>query len=497
MTLLAPYWLFAASAILVPIAIHLWNKRQGKTVKVGSLRWLEASASKQWSRIRLTDVGLLLLRCLILLLLVFALADPVIENHPTGKAKGSKAVYISPGLLHSKALTTIKPTVDNLLLRGYSLHAFEPAFSTISKEHWAQLSTTPTDSVVGNGNHWALLPALAERYPLNQDSVWLFTSDQQRHYKGEPAPLQENITWVPIALEDSLVWIYKAYAAGADSVQLIVGKSSRQGTSYSRHSLSRRTGRRNIDGLQIQLLDQNDSLWIYDSKQEQQKVLVQEQPSRISIFADKAQQSEVRYLSAAIAAISNHTGVPLKTTEAPADSTTKWLFWFSDAALPDSLLELVEQGISVWVQPGSEPSPTKARFVAAGNALRLHQVSLQEANYDKVVWAATNGEPLLTSQLSGKGRIYHFRSGFSPKWSNLGQSAQLPELLLPLLLPQTEMTKYDARAMPESLLKPTLKKALPVSMHEEQQTKLLPWLVLAAFLFFILERIIAGKRVKI
>ena len=77
MSFLAPFWLFAASAILIPIAIHLWNKRQGKTVKVGSLRWLEASASNRWSSIRLSNFWLLVLRCLILILLAVALAQPV------------------------------------------------------------------------------------------------------------------------------------------------------------------------------------------------------------------------------------------------------------------------------------------------------------------------------------------------------------------------------------------------------------------------------------
>jgi hypothetical protein len=111
-----------------------------------------------------------------------------------------------------------------------------------------------------------------------------------------------------------------------------------------------------------------------------------------------------------------------------------------------------------------------------------------------MLWQTTAGEALLTVQPLGIGRVYHFRSGFGPAWSQLGQSAQLPELLMPLLLPQRPASHYDARALDESQLKPSVYPVRAQDRAERQHYSLIPWLVLLAFLLFVAERLITSKR---
>ena len=73
---LAPIWFLSAAAVAIPILIHLWNNRKGKTLLVGSTAFFEKAAEeKSWQR-KLTDPLLLLLRCLLLLLLSALLAQP-------------------------------------------------------------------------------------------------------------------------------------------------------------------------------------------------------------------------------------------------------------------------------------------------------------------------------------------------------------------------------------------------------------------------------------
>lgn len=496
MTLLAPSWLLAAMAILIPIAIHLWNKRQGKTVKVGSIRWLEASSSKQWSRIRLTDIWLLFLRCLILIILAVALAKPVLEKY-TVTQPGEKAVFISPELLYSEAVASLKATIDPLLLRGYTLYIFTPTFTSLSQEQWVQLSFNPIDSVVESGNYWGLLPALAQKYPMPQDSIWLFTSDQQRHFQGKPAPLQSNITWIPVTLQKTTNWLQAAYATATDSISIITGQSSPAGTSYTRQQLARTNAPKKIGNLEVRLLQQNDTLWAYWEEQLLQKVMVQQSPMHVSLITSRAQQPEARYIQAAVTAISAYTGIPIVVSKGMVADTTDWLFWLSADPVPDSIMLSVQQGMQLWVQPGANPTTTTASLVSAGHPIRLHQVSDSSTIQEQVIWSASNGEALLTSEQTGSGNLYYFRSGFSPAWSRLGQSEQLPDLLASILLPEVQQTKYDARVLPDELLKPTIKEVNPDPVQEEQNYNLFPWLVLLAALLFLLERYIAGSRVKV
>ncbi|WP_299818002.1 BatA domain-containing protein [uncultured Pontibacter sp.] len=498
MSFLAPYFLVAASAILIPIAIHLWNKRQGKTVKVGSLRWLEASASNRWSSVKLSNFWLLVLRCLILILLAVALAQPVFE-HQAQKNKGTKAIVVGEELLYTSALKPIKPTIDSLLMRGYTLHTYTPNLEQVPQEEWQQIGNRTQDSIVtGKYNYWSLLPALAAKYKLPQDSVLLFTSDQQQYFAGSrPEMLPQHIQWIPVATDKSITWLQAAIQSTPDSLLLILGHSSREGTSYSKYETALSARSINLAGnQQLQLQHQQDTLLATISGNSS-KVKVQTKPLQIAILADEAQQAEVPYLKAALQAISNYTGLPVQVK---ADTTgANWVFWLrDDEPMPQSINQQVKQGLQVWMQQNQKPQTIKTSLTGTGGtSIKVHQLSHSLPPKQTEVWTTANGEPLLYSKTVGQGKIYTFRSRFAPDWSELGQSAQLPELLLPLLLPQPQAS-HDYRAVDEHQLVPSARvQAAPVNSEKTAQTPLLKWFVLAAFVLFLIERIIANRRSKV
>ncbi|MBC5993966.1 BatA domain-containing protein [Pontibacter cellulosilyticus] len=497
MILTAPYLLFAASAILIPIAIHLWNKRQGKTVKVGSLRWLEASASNRWSSIKLNNFWLLALRCLIFILLAVALAQPVLE-HQAQKQKGAKAIVVGEELLYTSALKPIKPTIDSLLQRGYTLHRYTPNLEQVQQEEWQQISNRTQDSIVTSKyNYWSLLPALAEKYKLPQDSVWLFTSDQQQYFEGtRPETMPQHIRWIPVATDKSINWLQAAIQTTPDSLLLILGHSSREGTTYSKYKTTTSAQSINLPGnQQLQLRRQQDTLQATISGNSS-NVQVQTEPLQVAILSEEAQQAEVRYIKAAIQAISSYTGLPIqvKADTAKAD----WIFWLRDEQVPTSINQQIKKGMQVWVQQGQNPQPLNTNLKGTGGtAIKVHQLSQPQPQQQNLVWTAANAEALLYYQTIGRGKVYTFRSAFSPTWSELGQSAQLPELLLPLLLPQPQATN-DYRAIDEHQLLPVNQvKAASASTDKTTQTPLLKWFVLAAFVLFLIERIIANRRSKV
>jgi hypothetical protein len=71
------FWL-GAIAVSVPIVIHLLNKRQFEKVTWAAMRFLKISVEQNQRRIKIEDMLLLALRCLMLLLLGMALARPTL-----------------------------------------------------------------------------------------------------------------------------------------------------------------------------------------------------------------------------------------------------------------------------------------------------------------------------------------------------------------------------------------------------------------------------------
>src|ERR1700734_3120676 len=94
--LLQPIWLGAMAVISVPVAVHLWNDRRGKVLRIGSVALLSGVTKRlAWSR-RITQWWLLLLRCLLLLALAFLLGGPY-WTRPAPEGKGWVLVEGSGG----------------------------------------------------------------------------------------------------------------------------------------------------------------------------------------------------------------------------------------------------------------------------------------------------------------------------------------------------------------------------------------------------------------
>ncbi|MEZ6057879.1 MAG: VWA domain-containing protein [Planctomycetaceae bacterium] len=80
MTLLNAAALFAAAAVIVPILIHLQKRRKSKVVDWPAMQFLQRTVTIRRRGLTLENLLLLLLRCLLVLLFVFAMARPAIES---------------------------------------------------------------------------------------------------------------------------------------------------------------------------------------------------------------------------------------------------------------------------------------------------------------------------------------------------------------------------------------------------------------------------------
>ena len=79
MTFLNSILLFGTAAAAIPIIIHILNRRRARVVDWGAMMFLAESVASRNRRILIEDIILMLLRCLLLAALAFALARPFLR----------------------------------------------------------------------------------------------------------------------------------------------------------------------------------------------------------------------------------------------------------------------------------------------------------------------------------------------------------------------------------------------------------------------------------
>ena len=200
--LLQPIWLAAMAAISVPVAVHLWNDRRGKVLRIGSVALLSGVTKRlAWSR-RIAQWWLLLLRCLLLLALAFLLAGPFWAR-PAPGGKGWVLVEGSGG--------AYAPVIDSLVKAGYERHALD-----------------------GGGNNWAGFRE-ADSLALPGRDLYVFSTALVGRFSGSRPVTERDVHWEVYAPVDSVTrWVQAAWRSSADSVTVLEGSSKETGTMWDR-----------------------------------------------------------------------------------------------------------------------------------------------------------------------------------------------------------------------------------------------------------------------
>ena len=94
MNFIYPEFLYALALLAIPIIIHLFNFRKYKTVKFSQVRFLKEVKQQTQSTSRLKHLLVLLSRCLAVIALVLAFAQPYFLEGNEVIAQGKKGVSI-------------------------------------------------------------------------------------------------------------------------------------------------------------------------------------------------------------------------------------------------------------------------------------------------------------------------------------------------------------------------------------------------------------------
>ena len=508
-------WL-ALLGLAVPVAIHLWNRRPGRVVRVGSVRWLEAAANRRLRNLRLEQVGLLLLRAALVALLALVVAGPSwMRPQPARAVRG--VALLAPELLRPDVLPALRPSLDSLRRQGYSLRLFAAGFRPVSAQAWKQpdslrqllaLARAADSTTSGADDYWARARQAADSFPSRP--LHLITGAALPHFIGARPALPARLTWQTVPLPDSAVWLAQAWQPHPDTLRLLVGHSQEEGTVFRTVALRhpRTAGSLSVAGL--------PGLNYVPSPQPalrvagQSAVAIQTAPLRVAVYADAAHAAAGRYLRAALraAALGLHRPLDLRTATAtaPLPAQADWLFWLSDQPVPAGWLRQVRQGGNLW-QEALKGSPVDTRLDAIGLAdaapIAIRRLDTSAVARQTIMWQTGTGQPVLLRQPLGQGSRYHLRTRLHADWTSLPESPVLPTLLLQLLRAESEpavsITPHDLRQLdprqlgaPASVVAPV--SGVPATIQPAPEAiELRPGLLLAALLLFALERWLARR----
>lgn len=424
---LQPLWLWAATAVVIPVAIHLWNIQEGKTLKVGSILLYTESVKASATRLRISQWLLLLLRCLLIIVSALLLAKPFINVSVTGKDKGW--IVVEKSYLR-EAYKAYGSLIDSLQAQHYTLHYLNDGFATANLKDTASVDADSTGEIAGS--YWSKLKELEDTLP-GRFPVYMFTNNRLIHFQGNRPQTQLSVKWYTFPSKDkSVKWISEAFRTASDSVRVIVSHSNATGTFHTAETLMNQA-----DASGYTLTSSNGNMIVKSGDSLTGNAIVDTSVPRIVIYADKYADDAV-YVKSAILAIRDFTQYNIQVSSVKTKENLvgnyDWLFWLSDEIIPQKFLK---NNVLMYMkgearQMNSSLVANEETQLSVADGIRLYQSVGYDSSTLYAVWKNGYGETLL-SRKKDSAIVYHFYSRFHPQWTDLVWKGAFPQVIYHLL----------------------------------------------------------------
>ena len=497
---LNPIWLFAIAAVAIPVAIHLWNIRPGKVLKVGSISLMDAASRKSTRSFNLLDLLLLLLRCLLLILLATILSIPLWHRLLTNnKAKGW--VLIPKGTLQV-SYQHFKTSIDSLTKAGYEFHYFESGFP---KTNLNQVLLDPKDSLSWAGNQPVNYWNLSKQLDTTVSStlpVYIFTPNRAGYFTGAKPQVALNMHWKTyIPADSTATQLQEAWFTNTNTVRIAQGIGRPSGVSYTYITI--RSDDQTNSPYHVDVTNGRATVSLRTG--EQKPVNIDTTTLKIAIYTATF-SADAGYLEAALQAVAQFTqrksAVKIYHDAGAIPAKQDWIFWLSDKPVSHSLAQQSKQlfiyehgkidNTNSWI--------TQGVFSVASTAGQIGSFKIIQSSDPnaETIWRDGYGNAVLSLQQTANQRTYHFYSRFNPTWNDLVWNDAFPAWMYKLMVDNratvnTELT--DKVALDQQQL-------TPANMGHEhaviaKTAGLLNlsnycWLLLA--LLFIAERWLANRK---
>ena len=353
-----PSYLWALLGLLVPIAIHLWSKKEAKTIKIGSVQWLSESISKQSSSIQLNEWWLLVLRIGIISLLVLLMAKPQWHS----KVSNTSLTYIiEPELVqHTDFMSRFNEIGDDqeirLLRKGLPLKENKQAIATIN--------SIP--------DYWALA---FEMDALQTDSIVVFTKGFAKGLKGARPETKHKMHWVVIDSALAKETPFLAYKK-KNGLQLFSGKSTPFDTKVSKKNINL--------GDEFTLSNNGDSLVIAGTNPSKKIPLYVQKPIKIALHYTDSLQNDKTFIEAALKALSIYSDREIQV----------------ESSLDTAVVANKEVDAIIWLSAKPSPKTDKKLLVFKEDALSKSMIITGVAEHSFYLTKRINSENAVTERLT-------------------------------------------------------------------------------------------------
>ncbi|SHE73380.1 BatA domain-containing protein [Pedobacter caeni] len=399
MSLLYPIALFALAGLAIPLIIHLWNVKQGKTLKIGSIALLGDGVPLNSRSYRIADWLLLLLRLLLITLLVFLLAGPYLKRKAGGG--NEKGWILMEKNSFSAGYKAHQKEIDTLLKAGYQLHRFDMGFPIISlKDTLIKDSSVHLNSM----DYHSMFRQLNETLPAGFP-VYLYASQRLNKLSGDLPSVDFNLKWKAINVADTL----------SHWTRVLSGKT------YEATSSPSLTSYRNLD--------------------EGKAAPV------ISVLIYKGTNAEdAKYINAALAAIADFTKrkIELKQWNGQDPGGLKFDlgFWLSEQKVADGFMKQLNPGgrlfsyesgktVSIPTEIDLQPGKTGPQPI-----VELNKRVVATSYPGTGIWNDGFGQTLLSFERKAGIDHYHFYSRLNPSWTTLVWKEAFVKAFMPIVIGQ-------------------------------------------------------------
>lgn len=329
MSFLNPAYLWALLGILIPMGIHLWSKKEGRIIKVGSIRYLTESDPKKTSSIKLNEIWLLLLRMLVITVLVLIIAQPRLNVAPE---REPITYLVEPSLL---SFDEVREMVDGLD-DNRSVKLLQPGFPDYKAENFSAKSFPVPD-------YWQLSE---EMEALATDSVVVFMNAFVSGFKGKRPEVPGNINWIVLDPGDVERNLLAAVQKG-EEIELILVENGDPNLKFTKERLAPGNERVNVR-------EEKDSVVVSENGESIRLPLHSADTLKILIVHNENPGRELKYLQASYSAIGNYlersvqiqTVVESQVQETSGFHTVVWLSEEPISQTPEIILAFRQDSLS-------------------------------------------------------------------------------------------------------------------------------------------------------
>ncbi|OJJ17595.1 hypothetical protein BKI52_27425 [marine bacterium AO1-C] len=358
MTIQNPTYFWALLGLLVPLAIHLWSRKAGKTVKVGSTQWLIASENTRFSSLQFNEVWLFVARVIVVLLAVLILLD-LVQKRPATPNKTSQTWILTEEDLLSDA--RVRPQIDSLTKSGIPLHLFKAGMPMLAKEALTKIpvQTKQDQEIVTDLNYWSYLNELNTRTDAPK-RVIIFAQNTQKRFQGTKPTLNLEVEWVNLPQQRKSVFLLDALQLPNDSLLLSIGISDENGTQVLREKIGRQANTKIKDLPSVIVKDQQVQFAQVPNEGVQIRKPI---PKKIHIAYTESHSLDQQYLKAALEAVGEYMQTEVRVTAAPIEQLEKdagnkkgvdWAVFLGKAPENNAIFNIGNQQIVQGLKPTNQ-----------------------------------------------------------------------------------------------------------------------------------------------